>query len=75
MAPVMSEGAGAVKPEDITGINSQGWRVHVDGCTCEYSELTRREWVPATSPRELRVIVERLVSQIYPECVVHHGND
>jgi hypothetical protein len=60
-----------MKPEDITGINSQGWRVHVDGCTCEYNELTRREWVKGTSPRELRVITERLVSRKDPACAVH----
>lgn len=62
-----------MKPEDITGINSQGWRVHVDGCTCDYNELTRREKIPGTEPLAFKVIIERLVSHMDPECVAHRG--
>lgn len=61
-----------MKPEDITGINEQGWRVHAEGCTCDYNELTRREWIPGAVPSALRVIVERLVSHTDPACPVHH---
>ena len=62
-----------MKPEDITGINSQGWRVHVDGCTCDYNERTSREWVPGADHSTLKVVVEQLVSRVDPKCTVHHG--
>lgn len=62
-----------MRPEDITGINPEGWRVHVEGCSCDYNELTRRERIADSQPAAYTVIVERLVSRVDPRCVVHRG--
>ncbi|AYN58867.1 hypothetical protein PP634_gp41 [Arthrobacter phage Richie] len=62
-----------MKPEGTTGINAQGWRVHCEGCTCDYNEVSRRELVPDTSPLEITVITDRIISRVDAGCVVHRG--
>lgn len=64
---------GTLKPEDITGIDPQGVRVHCEGCSCDYNELTHRRWIEGTSPLEMEVIIERPIFHVDPNCEVHRG--
>lgn len=56
-----------MKPEDITGIDSNGILIAIDGCTCDYNEV--REGV--RDRLRFAFSIRRIVSTRDPACPVH----
>jgi len=60
-----------MKPEDITGIDSRGFRVHCNGCTCDYNEFTHHQWESGVMQATLRVVIQKPVFRLDENCTIH----